>query len=252
MSASSALVATENRLASGPTSLPIGGGGRSRLAAVGPLVEASGDVKGLNLLASYMMSTWVDTPCDSRVTVGFVNGSSDDGDLDENLIGITVGENGALKGLNLGTSDVLGTWVGTPCDPRVPDDFETAWFLPWGSSKDGALDGNLVGITPGAAIGVEETASPSGITIGAEVDVVDTEGFTNRPRESLYGGTTTSASKGKAGANFCRAGAKVAKGDLGAPSFAISDAATFCLEGNFSKVEHPPHEAVSFQRYTQT
>jgi hypothetical protein len=105
----------------------------------------------------------VDTHCDRRVPCGFETywflpwSSSDGGASDGNLIGITIGANGALKGLNLGSLDVLSTWVGTPCDPRVPDDFETNWFLPWGSSNDGASDGNLIGITIGAAVSVEET-----------------------------------------------------------------------------------------------
>jgi hypothetical protein len=64
-------VATENRLASGPISLPVGGPGRLRLEAVTTLVEASGDVKELNKGYSDMMSTSVDAPCDSRVPVGF-------------------------------------------------------------------------------------------------------------------------------------------------------------------------------------
>jgi hypothetical protein len=69
---------------------------------------------------------------------------------------------------------VLGTWVGTPCDPRVTDDFNTAWVFPWGSFKDGASDGSLVEITIGAAVGLEDTDNPSGITIGAPFDVVET------------------------------------------------------------------------------
>jgi hypothetical protein len=95
MSASSAFVATANSLASGPTSLTIGGAARSRLAAVVTFVESSG----------------------------------------------------ALKGLNLGASDMMSTWVDTPCDPRVPDGLETDCFLPWSSPDGGASDGNLIRIT---------------------------------------------------------------------------------------------------------
>jgi hypothetical protein len=192
----------------------------------------------------------MDMPCRPRVPNGFETNcflpwsSSNGGASDGNLIGITIGANGALKELNLGTSDVLVTWVDTPCEPRVPDDFETALFLPWGSSKGGASDGKLVGITIVAAVGVEETGNPSGIIIGAAVELVETEGFTNRPGDSLDGGPTTGATKGilgtifnaaRAGAIFCRSGARGAKGDLGAPSFAIFDGSNSCLEGNFSK-----------------
>jgi hypothetical protein len=117
---------------------------------------------------------------------------------------------------------------------------------------------------------------PTGITIGAAVDVVETEGFTNRPRDSLDGGPTNGApiaiaigaavgseEAGNApptddvtsclnsylsGATFGLSGAK---GNFSAPSFAIFDVATACLEGNFSKGD-PPRESASFQRYEQT
>jgi hypothetical protein len=97
-----------------------------------------------------------------------------------------------LKGLNLGALDVLGTWVGTPCDPKVTDYFKTTWFFPWGYSKDGASDGSLVGITIGAVVGAEETDNPNnGITIGAPFNMVETEGFTNLTGDSLDDGPTT-------------------------------------------------------------
>jgi hypothetical protein len=96
-----------------------------------------------------------------------------------------------LKGLNLGVSDVLGTWFETPCDPRVTDEIKTAWFLPWGSSKDVVSDGRLVGIFIGAAFSGEDTDNPSGITIGDLVDVLETKGFTNRPRDASDGGPIT-------------------------------------------------------------
>jgi hypothetical protein len=125
-------------------------------------------------------------PCDPKVPVGFKNGSfengsSDGGASDGSLIGTTIS---ALEGLKKGASDVLGAWVCTLCEHRVTDDSKTAWFLPWGSFKSGVSEGSLVGITIGAVVGVEETNKPRGITIEAPVDVVETEGFTNRPRDA--------------------------------------------------------------------
>jgi hypothetical protein len=61
------------------------------------LVESSGDVKVLNMGASDVMITWVNTPCESIFPVGLKNGSSN-------------GDNHWSKwGLDLGASDVLGT-----------------------------------------------------------------------------------------------------------------------------------------------
>jgi hypothetical protein len=96
---------------------------------------------------------------------------------------------------------------------------------PRGFSKDGALGGSLVGITIRAAVGVEETDNPSGITIGAPVNVVETEGFTNRPGDSLDGGPTTLPPSFTIGPPYFAIsdaatlldGAKVARGDLGPP-----------------------------------
>jgi hypothetical protein len=55
------------------------------------------------------------------------------------------------------------------------------------SFKAGVWDGSLVVITIGAGVGVDETNKPSGITIGAPVDVVETEGFTKRPGDASDG-----------------------------------------------------------------
>jgi hypothetical protein len=59
------------------------------------------------------------------------------------------------------------------------------------SFKAGVWDGSLVGKPIGAAVGVEDTYKPSGITTGAPVDVVETEGFTNRPGEASDGEAIT-------------------------------------------------------------
>jgi hypothetical protein len=86
MSTSSAFVATQNRLTPGPTSITVAGPGRSRLEAVGTLV----DMRGLNLGYSDIVSNWVGAPCDSKVPIGFKNVSSDGGASDGSLIGKTI------------------------------------------------------------------------------------------------------------------------------------------------------------------
>jgi hypothetical protein len=144
--ASSAFVATANRLASGPTSLPVWGSGRSHLAAVGTLV----DEKGLNLGCYFK----------ARIS---------DGSLVRITIGAAVG--------------VEKTYNPSEITIRAPVDVvETEGFT---NRPEDASDGDP--ITIGAAVVVEETE----ITIGAPVDVVETEGFTNRPVDSLDCGPTT-------------------------------------------------------------
>jgi hypothetical protein len=77
---------------------------------------------------------------------------------------------------------------------------------------------------------VEETNNPSGIVIGAAVGVVEIEGFTNRPGDSLDGGPITGASKGNFGGFKNRPGDSLGDGpttDASKGSFgAIFDAAT--------------------------
>jgi hypothetical protein len=125
-----------------------------------------------------------------------------------------------------------------------------------------------VGITIGAAVGVEETDNPSVIIIGAPVDVVETEGFKNRPGDSLDGGPAT----GPPNPSGITIGAPVdvvetegftkRPGDsldggpttgtpsfaIGPPSFDISDAATLLSGANVANVDLGPP---SFQSLMQ-
>jgi hypothetical protein len=231
-----------NRLASGTTSIPVGGPGSPRLAAVGTLVA----VKGLSLGLSVGILNGLKLVASDVETEGLTRDDSD-GDPDGNPITVDV-DNG------------LG---------NLSDEFRT----------DGVLDGSLVGITIGAAVGVatEGLVATEGFTDrpGADSDgefngVVETKGFTNRPGDGSGGESdgeprtigaaveldTEGSTNRLVGSSdvlpspteiTIGASVDVVDTECPVPSCAkvtsvlsFSDAATFCLEGNFYKGDPPP------------
>jgi hypothetical protein len=126
-------VATANFLASGTTSIPVGGPGRPRFAAVGTLFA----VKGLAMGLSVGILNGLRLVASDVETEGFTRDDSHS-DPDGNPITVDV-------------DTVLG---------NLSDESRT----------DGVMDGSLVVITIGAAVGVVATEG-----------VVETKGFTDRP-----------------------------------------------------------------------
>jgi hypothetical protein len=161
-------VETANRLVSGTTSIPVGGPGRPRLAAVGTLVSVEGlglglsvgILKGIKLVALDVLGNWI--------------GSFKDGISHGSLVGITIGaavDVVETEGFTQRPGDDSdGEPDGDPLTIEAVVDVEN-WLgnLSDESRTDGVLDDSLVGITIGAAVGV-----------------VETEGFTNRPGDDFW------------------------------------------------------------------